>query len=106
MVTEPQESVPVADPLTLTLVSAGHSSVLSAGQLMAGAVVSTTLILFPYTTLFRSASVAVQVRVMVSVLPQPPEETSLWVMMTEPQESVPVAGQLTMTLVSAGHSRI
>src|ERR1043165_6065065 len=102
MMTEPQESVPVAEPLTATPVSAGHSRVLSAGQLMAGAVGSTTLIVWVQLALLPQASVAVQVRVMVSVLPQPAEETSLWVMMTEPQESVPVAEPLTATLVSAG----
>ena len=35
-----QSSVPVAEPLAATLVSAGHSGVVSAGQTMPGAIVS------------------------------------------------------------------
>src|ERR1043165_5045249 len=106
MMTAPQVSVPVAEPLTATLVSAGHSRVLSAGQLIEGAVVSTTLMVCVQLAELPQASVAVQVRVMVSVLPQPGTVTSLWVMVTEPQLSVPVAEPLTATLVSAGHSRV
>ncbi len=52
------------------------------------------------------ASVAVQVLVITSVLPQPASELSLSVMVTPPQVSLPVAEPVPAGLVSPVHSTI
>jgi hypothetical protein len=77
MLTLLQLSLPVAVPLAATLVSAGQSSTASAGQLIEGAVVSTTVITWRHLVLLPHSSVDVHVRSIVSVLPQPAVDTSL-----------------------------
>ena len=61
MVTALQVSVAVATPVLLVLVSAGHSKVMFAGQVITGAVVSTTVMICWQELLLPQASVAVQV---------------------------------------------
>ena len=62
MVTEPQASRAVAIPFLLVLISAGHSSTTLAGQMMAGGVVSRTVMVCTALVLLPQSSVAVQVR--------------------------------------------
>src|SRR6267142_1044336 len=59
-----------ATPGALVLVSAGHSSTRSGGQLKVGLVESRTVMVWMQLALLPQASVAVQVRAMVSVPPQ------------------------------------
>src|SRR6266853_3391632 len=59
-----------ATPVALVLVSAGHSSTRSGGHVRVGLVVSRTVMVWTQLALLPQASVAVQVRAIVSVLPQ------------------------------------
>ena len=70
MLTLLQLSLPLALPLAATLVSAGQSSTASAGQLIEGAVVSTTVITWLQLELLPQSSVAVHIRSIVSASPQ------------------------------------
>src|SRR5437867_2455123 len=70
-VTALQLSWAVAAPVLFVLVSAGHSSTTLAGQVIVGLVVSRTVIVWTQLTLLPQASVAVQVRAMTFVAPQP-----------------------------------
>src|SRR5258708_39306258 len=104
MVTEPQPSTAVATPVTLVRVSAGHSRTRSPGQVMAGGVVSRTVIVWMQLDLLPQASVAVHVRAMTSVPPQLLVATSLKLKVTAPHPSCAVATPVVLVLVSAGHS--
>ena len=106
MSTVPHVSEPVAVPVAAGLVSPVHSTVALSGQVIDGGVVSTTVIVCAQLVLCPHWSVAVQVRVIVSVFPQPGTETSLLLIVTVPQVSEPVAEPLAATLVSAGHSSV
>jgi len=77
MLTPLQLSLPLAVPLAAILVSAGQSSTASAGQLIEGAVMSTTVITWLHLVLLPHSSVDVHVRSIVSVLPQPAVDTLL-----------------------------
>jgi len=79
---------------------------ISCGQVITGGVVSTTVIVWTQVETLPHSSVAVQVRVMVSVLPQPGSDVSLCVIATVPQVSVAVAWPVALGEVSAGHSRV
>src|SRR6266516_4445473 len=106
MVTGPQVSLPVASPVPAGLVSPVHSTVLSEGIVRLGLVVSTTVIFWaPLVTLLQ-ASVAVQVRVMTPVLPQPGAKASVWLIVTAPHVSLPVASPVPAGLLSPVHSTV
>src|SRR6266571_3212352 len=102
--TEPQVSWAVATPVALVLVPAGHSSTRLAGQVMAGGVVSRTVMVWMQRELLPQASVAIQVRAMTLVPPQLVVTESLKLRLTEPQPSRAVATPVKLVLVSAGHS--
>ena len=94
-VTLPQLSVPVADPVPAGLVSPVHSTVTSAGTTMLGAIVSTTLTVWAALAVLPQSSAAVNVRVIVSELPQPATLASLHVTSTSASQlSVAVAAAL------------
>jgi hypothetical protein len=73
----PQRSVAVATPFGAVLVSAGQSKVRLTGQVMVGAVMSRTVIICVQLTLLPHSSVAVQVRAMIWLTPQPLVTASL-----------------------------
>src|SRR6266699_6261359 len=102
--TEPQPSVAVATPVALVVVGAGHSSVRLGGAVMAGGVVSLTVMVWTALRLLPHWSVAVQVREMTLALPQLLLTESLKLMLTDPQLSWAVATPVTLVLVLAGHS--
>src|SRR5439155_25109181 len=102
----PQVSLPVAVPVAVGSVEAVHSTVLLAGQLMVGAVVSTTVMVWSQVLLLSQASVAFQCRVMVLVLPQPVTSVSVWLMAALPQVSLPVAVPVAVGSVEAVHSTV
>src|SRR5215471_11502253 len=106
MVTWLQVSVAVATPVALVLVSAGHSSTRSGGQVMTGLVVSRTVMVWTQLARFAQASVAVQVREMTWPPPQVLLTESLKVIITTLQESVAVARPVALGEVSAGHSKV
>src|SRR5216117_2403556 len=106
IVTVPQVSLPVAEPCVAGVVSPVHSTVLSDGTTRLGLVVSTTVIFCAPLVELLQASVAVQVRVMMPVLPQPGAKTSLWLIVTAPQVSLPVAWPVPAGLVSPVHSTV
>ena len=62
MLTELQVSVAVATPVLFVVVLAGHSRITFGGQVIAGAVVSRTLIVWTQLLALLQASIAVQVR--------------------------------------------
>jgi len=70
METEPPASVAVATPVALVVVLAGHCRIKPAGQVMTGAVVSRTAIVWVQLELLLHKSVAIQRREIVKVLPQ------------------------------------
>jgi hypothetical protein len=71
IVTALHPSVAVAVPVTLVLVSvAGHSSTASAGQVITGGVVSTTVMVWTQLALLPQPSAAVHVRRMIFVFAQ------------------------------------
>src|SRR6266542_204384 len=71
IVTVPHVSLPVASPVPTGLVSPVHSTVVSDGTVRLGLVVSTIVIVCTQVFKLSQSSVAVQVRVMTPVLPQP-----------------------------------
>src|SRR5436190_8484125 len=75
--TELQPSCAVAVPVLLGLVSAGHSRVTAGGATIVGGVVSRTTMFCTALAELPQASVAVQVRAMAFVPPQPAVTTSL-----------------------------
>ena len=60
----------MATPVTLVLVLAGHSKVLSGGQVIVGAVESRTVMVWTQLARLPQPSIAVQVREMTFELPQ------------------------------------
>jgi len=104
--TVPQVSAPVAVPVAAGSVGSVHSTVASAGKVNDGGVVSTTVIVWSKDVAFPHASVAVQVRVIVSVLPQLAADTSLKVIATVPQVSAPVAEPVAAGSVGSVHSTV
>jgi hypothetical protein len=70
-----QLSIAVALPVALGSVEALQSTVVSAGQVMLGAVVSTTLMVCLQSAVLPQLSVAVQVRVITFVFGQLPATT-------------------------------
>jgi hypothetical protein len=105
IVTAPQPSTAVAAPVTFVLVSvAGHSSTTSAGQVITGGVVSTTVIVCTQLALLPQASDAVQVRRITLVLPQRFVTESTKPIVVSPQPSRAVATPVELVLVSPGHS--
>src|SRR5436309_485649 len=95
-------AVTVALPVTLGSVEVLHSTMAVGGQVMAGAIVSPTIMVWRQLLSLPQASVAVQVRVMTVVFGQLPGAVlSLWVMVgAGSQLSVAVA--LPVTLGSVG----
>src|SRR5207247_380419 len=104
MLTEPQPSCAVATPLALVLVSAGHSSTTSGGQVIAGLVVSRTVMVWTQVVVLPQWSVAVQVRAITLVPAQLLVTASLYLTVTALQLSWAVAAPVLFVLVSAGHS--
>ena len=92
-------------PVLFVLVSAGHSSVRLGGQVMVGGVVSRTVIVCTQLVLFPQWSLAVQVREMTFVPPQPVTTLSLKLTVTTPQSSCAAATPVAFVVVLAGHSR-
>src|SRR5210317_671607 len=82
MVTEPQASEPVATPFEALDSSAAHSIVTSAGAVIVGGLVSTTVMVCTADAEFPHSSEAVQVLAIVFVFPQASVTTSLSVMVT------------------------
>src|SRR5437667_8082406 len=74
--------------------------------MMLGGVESITRIIWTQLVLLSQASVAVQVRVMTFVWPQPFVTRSVYLTATEPQPSWAVAVPVTFVPVSAPHSRV
>ena len=70
MVTALQPSCAVATPVTLVVVTAGHSSTRSEGQARFGLRVSRTVMVCTQLVLLAHWSVAVQVRAITLVAPQ------------------------------------
>src|SRR3954451_2153548 len=106
MLTLPQPSMPVATPVALVEVSAGHSSDRFAGALMLGGVVSRTVIVWTALTLLPHWSEAVQVRATTRVPPQLAVTTSLNVTVVELHPSWAVATPVKFVpVLVAGHSR-
>src|SRR2546422_8489297 len=83
-------------PVTLVLVLAGHSSTRLGGQLIVGGVVSRTVMVWTQLLLLPHWSVAVQVRAMSLVPPQPLLTESLKLTFTKPQPSWAVATPVTL----------
>ena len=108
MPTPLQASVAVAALfLSPGAVEAVHSTVTSAGQVISGPVVSSTVMICSQLLELLHSSVVVQVRVIVSLPPQPGAELSLHAMdVRSPQVSLPVALPLAPTPVSVGHSSV
>src|SRR6202163_2553282 len=106
IVTPPQVSDPVALPVAAGLVSPVHSTVLSAGQVIEGFVVSMIVTVWTHVSKLPQSSVAFQVRVIVPVLPQAEVKLSSWLMVTPPQVSEPVALPVAAGLVSPVHSTV
>src|SRR5438874_11525271 len=104
--TDPHVSLPVAWPVPAGLVSPAHSTVLSDGTVRLGLAVSTPLFFSTRRSSVLQASVAVQVRVMTPVLPQPGAKASVWVIVTAPHVSLPVAWPVPAGLVSPVHSTV
>ncbi len=104
MVTVPQVSAPVATPVLAEDSSSVHSIVISAGTLIVGSVVSTTVMVWSADTLLPHSSVTVQVLTIVFVLPQAAVSTSDSVMVTVPQVSAPVATPVLAEDSSSVHS--
>ena len=110
----PQLSDPVAMPVASGNVDIPHSTLASGGQTMLGGVVSTIVMIWVQLVVNPQLSVAVQVRVMVPVLPQAGSKLSLKVMFTPPQLSDPVAipvasGEVDIphsTVASGGHTMV
>src|ERR1043165_8339913 len=86
-VTGPQPSKPVASPGALVVVAAPHSSVRLGGVVMAGGVVSRTVMVCSAFEPLPQASVAVQVRKITFAPPQLLLTESLKLMVTELQVS-------------------
>jgi hypothetical protein len=107
----PQVSLAVAIPVSNGSVGPEHSTVLSLGQVITGGVVSTIVIFCTQLALLPQASVAVQVRVITPLLPQPGTNVSLNVTVASVHASVPVAipvaagsvAPVHSTVLSAGH---
>src|SRR5438093_7426063 len=114
IVTAPQVSLPVAWPVPAGLVSPVHSTVLSEGTVRLGLVLSSTGIFCAALVALLQASVAVQVRVMTPVLPQPGAKASVWVIVTEigrascRDRAVPagVVSSVHSTVLSEGTGRL
>src|SRR6266581_2938521 len=106
IVTAPHVSLPVACPVPAGLVSSVHSTVLSEGTVRLGLVVSTTVIFWAALVALLQASVAVQVRVITPVLPQPGAKASVWLIVTAPHVSLPMASPVPLGLVSSAHSTV
>src|SRR3989441_5947564 len=77
MATLPQVSLPVAVPVAMGSVETVHSTVVLAGQVIDGLVVSTTVMVCTRFVVLPESSVAVQVRETTLVPPQPLLTTSL-----------------------------
>src|SRR5438552_19099061 len=89
IVTAPHVSLPVAWPVPAGLVSPVHSTVLSEGTVRLGLVeFSRATCRVPRVALLQ-ASVAVQVRVMTPLLPQPGAKASEWLIVTAPPVPLP-----------------
>src|SRR6266404_2806461 len=84
IVTAPHVSLPVASPVPAGLASAVHSTVMSGGTVRLGLVVSTTVIFWAPLVELLQASVAVHMRVITPVLPQPGAKVSVWLIVTAP----------------------
>src|SRR6266550_276815 len=106
IVTAPHVSLPVAWLVPAGLVWPVHSTVLFEGTVRRGLVVSTTVIFCAPLVAMLQASVAVQVRVMTPVLPQPGAKASVWLIVTAPHVSLPVAWLVPAGLVSPVHSTV
>src|SRR5882724_3585165 len=104
--TEPQRSWAIATPVTFVRVSPGHSRTRFAGSVNAGAVVSRTVIVCTQLLVLPQPSVAFQVRVMTPVLPQPGAKASVWLIVTAPHVSLPVAWPVPAGLMSPVHSTV
>src|SRR2546428_277610 len=102
----PFASVAVAAPVTLVVVGCEHSTIRLVGMVSAGGVVSRTIIVCVQLALLPQASVAVQRRAMVLVLPQLLVVKSVKVMTGVLPASVAVATPVTLVVVTAGYSRI
>src|SRR6266516_3091359 len=103
-----QLSVAVALPVALGSVEALQSTVVSAGQVMLGAVVSTTLMVCAQLAVLPQVSVAVQVRVMTIAFGQlPGTELSLYpAVRSRLVEEVAVARPVTVGFVEELHSTV
>src|SRR6185503_12521746 len=88
------------------VVSPVHSTVVLAGQVIDGLVVSTTVMVWSQVAKLPQSSVAFQVRVMTPVLPGPGAKASVWLMTTLPQVSLPVAMPVALGSVEAVHSTV
>src|SRR5687768_2175261 len=97
-----QLSVAVALPVTLGSLGVLHWTVASAGQLITGAVVSTTLMVWTQELLLPAQSVAVQVRVITEVLGQAPGAVLSVKVITGAGSQLSVAVALPVTLGSLG----
>src|SRR5206468_425109 len=106
MLTEPQPSRAAATPVIFVRVSPGHSRTTFAGSASAGRVVSRTVIVCTQLLELPPASVAFQVRVMTPVLPQPGVKASVWLIVTAPHVSLPVAEPVPAGLLSPVHSTV
>src|SRR5947207_2515379 len=108
MVTELQPSCELATPVALVLMSAGHSSTRSDGQLRVGLMVSRTVIVWVQLALLPQPSVAVQVRRMLPLpvqLALPTASTKL-MFATPLQVSVAVATPVLFVVGDTVHSRV
>src|SRR5712692_1235161 len=103
MVTTPPQLSPleVAMPVLLGSVESPHCSSLFAGQLIAGAVVSTKMIVWSHIAVLPQLSVAVQVRLMPGLPVQLAViGASLWSMVTTPPQLSPLEVAMPVLLGS------
>ena len=103
-----QLSVAAALPVLTGAVEASHATVTLAGQVMTGAVASTTVIVWPQLLLLPQSSVAVQVRVMMDASAQLPDAMLSDEVITgvPVQLSVAVPVPVPAAAVEASHSTV
>lgn len=107
IVTSPQVSLPVAEPVAAGSVEPVHSTVASGTSVIVGGVVSTIVIVCSDVFIRPHEFVAFHVRTNEPVLPQPSDiGPSVWLIVTLPQESLPVAEPVPDGSVEPLHSTV
>src|SRR5436190_20490629 len=106
MATLPRAEVRRAGPGVAGGVSPVHSTVVLAGQVIDGLVVSTTVMVWSQVSKLPLSSVAFQVRVMTPVLPGPGANLSVWLTATLAKYTLPYTTLFRSGVVSPVHSTV